>query len=124
MEYKTFKYKNYRNCYFEVGNYLYNSQAMYIELYGDGDGEKDGLIITVTVNINDFYMPDTATIKNYSDNAGITKFLQKLGIIEEIYSRRKCNPYALDSETIDFCLINIEKLKTYSKSFNYEWKTK
>ena len=67
-------------------------------------------------------MPDTATIKNYSENSGMTKFLQKLGVIEEVYSRRKSHPLALDSETIDFCQIDIEKLKEYSKEFNYEWK--
>ena len=67
------------------------------------------------------YEPDTATIKNYSENAGMTKFLEKLGIIEEIYSKRKCNPYAADNETIDYCLINIEKLKEYTNEFNYEW---
>lgn len=67
-------------------------------------------------------MPDTATIKNYSENSGMTKFLQKLGIIEEIYTSQKCHPGATDSETIDYCQINVEKLREYSKKFNYEWK--
>lgn len=118
MNYKTFKYKKYGDCYFNVGNYLHNKQCMAISIIS-----KDGESITVaTVNMNDYlYEPDTATIKNYSENAGMTKFLDKLGIIEEIYSRAKCNPYASKDETIDYCLINIDKLKEYTKNFNYEW---
>jgi len=119
MEYKKFNYKKYKNCYFEVGNYAYNSQSMYIQIKNNDEGD----ILTATVNMPDyFYTPDTATIKNYSENKGITKFLEKLGIIEEIYTRRKCNPFASDNETIDFCQINIDKLKEYSKEFNYEYK--
>ena len=83
------------------------------------DGEP---ITTVTVNMEDYlYEPDTATIKNYSENSGLTKFLEKLGVIEEVYTRAKCNPRASESETIDYCLMNIEKLKEYTNTFNYEW---
>ena len=79
-------------------------------------------ITVVTVNMKDYlYGPNEATIKNYSENSGITKFLEKLGVIEEIYSKVKCNPYASKNETIDYCLINIDKLKEYTKEFNYEW---
>lgn len=118
MNYKTFKYKNYKKCSFYVGNYNTNKQAMSISMI-DGDGDD---IVTVTVNMPDYlYEPDTATIRNYSEGAGLTKLLQKLGIIEEIYTRKHCNPYALKTETIDYCLINIEKLKEYSYEFNYEW---
>lgn len=119
MECKKFNYKKYGKCYFEVGNYLYNSQSMFINI----ESEEGESIATCTVNMLDYmYMPGTATIKNYSENKGMTKFLQKLGVIEEIYTQRKCNAYAEDSETIDYCQINIEKLKEYSKSFNYEWR--
>lgn len=118
MKYKTFNYKKYENCYFEVGNYLYNFQSMYIKIKNER-----GCEIVATVNMPDYlYMPDTATIKNYSENSGMTKFLQKLGIIEEIYTRKKCHPMAAISETIDYCEINIEKLKEYSREFKYEWK--
>lgn len=118
MNYKTFSYKTYKNCSFYVGNYPAYKQAMAIIMV-DGNGED---IVTVTVNMTDYlYEPDTATIKNYSEGAGLTKFLQKLGIIEEIYTRKHCNPYAPKDETIDYCLINIEKLKEYSNEFNYEW---
>lgn len=118
MKCKTFKYKNYGDCYFNVNNYMYNKQAMAISIVSCKKDED----IVVTVNMKDYlYEPDTATIRNYSYTAGMTKFLQKLGIIEEIYSQVKCNPNASQSETIDYCLINIEKLKEYTKEFNYEW---
>lgn len=118
MNHKTFKYKNYGDCYFNVGNYYYNKFAMAISIF-NMDGES---ITTVTVNMNDYlYTPYTATIKNYSENSGITHFLEDLGIIEEVYSKVQCNPYASKSETIDYCLINVDKLKEYSKEFNYEW---
>ena len=116
MVYKKFNYKKYKDCYFEVGNYLYNSQSMFIQIKNKEYGDL------YTVNMPDYmYLPDTATIKNYSENSGMTKFLQKLGIIEEIYTMRKCHPLAAESETIDFCQINLEKLKEYSRKFNYEW---
>lgn len=118
MNNKTFKYKNYKNCSFYVGNYIKNTQSMAIQII-DGEGE---LVTTCTVNMPDYlYYPDSATIKNYSENAGMTKFLEKLGIIEEIFSEVKCNPYAAKSETIDFCLINMDKLKEYSSKFNYNY---
>ena len=118
MNYKTFKYKNYGDCYFNVGNYVHNKQSMAISIVST-DEEP---ITVATVNMSDYlYEPETATIKNYSENAGITKFLEKLGVIEEIYTRAKCNPYASKSETIDYCLMNTYKLKEYSKEFNYEW---
>lgn len=166
MKSKTFNYKEYKNCYFEVGNYVYNSQSMFINI----KNKEEGDIATATVNMQDyFYTPNTATIKNYSENNGMTKFLQELGIIDEVYSRKECFPNENESEiteickinfkerkatiisnsgkceqmvnslkemgieeinietlnwekeTIDFCQINIEKLKEYSQSFNYEW---
>lgn len=118
MKCKTFKYKNYGECYFDVGSYLYNKQAMAISI-SSLEGES---ITVVTVNMKNYmYEPNTATIKNYSENSGITNFLEKLGIIEEIYSSAKCNPYAQEDETIDYCLINVKNLKKYSNTFNYEW---
>lgn len=118
MKCKTFKYKTYRNCYFYVSNYINNKQAMTISILGrDGEG-----IIVCTVNEPGYvYAPNTATIKNCSENAGMTNFLKKLGIIEEVYSKVQCNPYVSKSETIDYCLIDIDKLKEYTNKFDYEW---
>lgn len=118
MNCKTFKYKNYGDCYFNVGNYMYNKQSMAISIVNN-EGES---ITIATVNMNSYvYGPNTATIKNYGENSGMTHFLCKLGIIEEIYTKSKCNPYASQNETIDYCLINIDKLREYTNEFNYEW---
>lgn len=118
MNCKTFNYKTYEACYFDVGNYLYNKQAMAISIISK-EGER---ITTCTVNMDDYlYEPNTATIKNYSENAGMTNFLNKLGIIEDVYSKTRCNPLAEKSETIDYCAINMTKLKEYTKHFDYEW---
>ncbi len=118
MKYKTFNYKNNKNCSFEVSNYQYNPQSMAILIVNSKGEEK----ARVTINMPDyFYSPDTATIKNYSENSGMTKFLNKLEVIETIYTKRKAHPMASESETIDFCEINIKKLKEYSSKFNYEF---
>lgn len=118
MKYKNFKYKNYGKCYFEVGTYFYNHSAMSIEIKNE-EGED---IRTATINMQDYiYFPDSATIKNYSENSGMTKFLKKLGVIEDVISSNKCNPNANEGETIDFCMINVEELKKYSKKFNYKY---
>ncbi len=118
MKYKTFNYKNYGSCYFNVGNYLYNKQAMAISIV-NSKGEN---IIIATVNMADYlYAPNTATIKNYSEGTGMTEFLKRLGIVEEIYSRKPCNSIAIKNETIDYCLINVDKLKDYSNHYEYEW---
>lgn len=119
MSYKNVKYKKYGKCYFEVGNYLYNSEAMSIVLKSE-NGEFEQVC---TVNMPDYmYSPNTASIKNYSGNSGMTKFLEKLGIIDIVYSCKKAHMYASNGETIDYCQIDVEKLKEYSKVFEYEWK--
>ena len=118
MNYKTFNYKRNKNCSFEVSNYYCNLPSMAILIVNSKGEEK----ARVTVNMPDyFYSPNTATIKNYLENSGMTKFLNKLGIIETIYTSRKAHPLASASETIDYCEINIEKLKEYSSKFNYEF---
>lgn len=118
MKCKTFNYKNYNNCTFCVNSYLYNKMAMAIQIID----ENEETICTCSVYRNDYmYYPGSATIKNYSENSGMTKFLQKLGIIEQVYNKIQCNPYATKSETIDFCDINMKKLKEYSSQFNFEY---
>lgn len=118
MKYKTFKYKKYKNCYFEVGNYAYNRQSMYIQIKNDAEGD----IATATVNMSNYmYYPETVTIKNYGENTGMTNFLFKLGILTDVYSKRKCNLYAPDNETIDYCQVDVDKLKEYSARFEYDY---
>ena len=118
MKNKTFNYKNNKNCSFEVSNYQNNPQSMAITIV-NSKGEE---IKRVTVNMPDYiYEENTATIKNYSENSGMTKFLINKDIINYIYSKKQCNIYATKNETIDYCEINIENLKKYSSKFNYEF---
>lgn len=120
---KRFKYKDYKNCYFNVASYAYNKKAMAIEI----ENREDGPIITCTVFIEDgLYTPNCIVIKNYSENSGMTKFLQDLGIVVLILDRRPSNMLATGSldtenpESFDTCIIDQEKLKEYTKSWNYE----
>ncbi len=116
---KTFEYKGKKGCSFIVGNYLNNTQCMSIMIVTN-ENESETVC---TVNMKDYlYFPETTTIKNYSENSGMTDFLLKLGVIAEVYNKVPAHQLAQRSETIDFCSINIEKLKEYSKEFNYEWK--
>lgn len=118
MECKRFKYKKYKNCSFRVGNYMNNRDSMSIEIL-DENGEQ---IKVCTTNMPEYmYQKNTATIKNYLENAGMTDFLIDLDIIERINTRKNCNIYASKKETIDYCDINIEELKKYTSEFNYKF---
>lgn len=117
-----FNYKHYKNCYFNVASYAYNKNAMAIEI----ENREDGPINTCTVFLEDgLYTPYCTVIKNYSEGSGMTKFLQDLGIVVEILNRRPCNAWALNSmntdnpDSFDTCIIDQEKLKEYTKSWNY-----
>ncbi len=119
---KTFTYKNYENCYFRVGSYAANNRAMAISI----ENLEDGPITTCTVyDIYGFYDEDITTIKNYSENSHMTKFLKKLKVVDEVLSTRPCNSFVTDTlhtnnpQTIDTCLINTDILKEYSKVWNY-----
>lgn len=117
MKFKTFKYKNYNNCSFHVGNYKYNLNTMFIGIL-DKNGNS---ICDCTINKPDYlYQENTATIKNYMENAGMTNFLLKLGIIEQIITKSNFNIYGTSKkESIDYCDINIKELKKYSSIFDY-----
>ena len=117
MKCKTFNYKNHKNCSFQVGNYLNNPDAMFIRMLD----ENENSICECTVNKSDyFYEENTATVRNYMETAGMTKFLLKLGIIEQLITKSTFNIFANSkNESIDYCNINIENLKKYSNSFNY-----
>lgn len=119
MKYKTFKYKNYDNCSFYVMNYSRNPDAMFIGIL-DEHGNR---ICECTTNKADyFYEENTAVIKNYMETYGMTSFLMKKGIVKEIITRSNFKIFATSNkESIDYCDIDIEKLKKYSSTFNYEW---
>ena len=119
---KSFDYKTYKNCYFIVSSYTCDPMAMAISIFNNSDGD----ITTVTVYMDGYvYAPGLTAIKNYSENTGITKFLQELGIIEEILDRRPPNQHVAHTlntpnpETIDWCVINTDKLKEYTKEWYY-----
>ena len=121
MKYKTFKYKNYGNCSFHVCNYMANSDAMYIGIL-----DKDGSLVSAcTINEPNYsYLENTATIKNYTENTGMTNFLLKLGVIEQVLTKKYFRMFdTFSKDSIDFCEINIDTLKKYSSKFNYKYST-
>ena len=117
---KRFNYKQYKDCYFIVSTYAANKNALAISI----ENEKEGPITTCTVYLTDgLYTENTAIIKNYSENSGMTKFLQELGIVIEIFDRRPCNALVANTlnssnpQTCDTCFIDKEKLKEYTKKW-------
>lgn len=119
---KTFTYKDYENCYFRVGSYVADNEAMAISI----ENLEDGPIATCTI-YDDYsaYSEHITTIKNYSENSHMTNFLKKLNVISEVLYSKPCNSFVADTlhtnnpQTIDTCLINTDILKQYSKSWNY-----
>lgn len=119
---KKFTYKNYNNCYFIVDTYVANTNAMAISIKSD-----DESITTCTV-YDDFgiYCYGVTTIKNYSENSHMTDFLKELGIVTDIIERYPCNSFVNDTletdnpQTIDICVIDMNKLKDYCKEWNYD----
>ena len=106
---KTFTYKDYENCYFRVGSYAADNKAMAISI----ENLEDGPIATCTVyDIYSAYSEHITTIKNYSENSHMTKFLKKLKVVDEVLFSRPCNSFVADTlytnnpQTIDTCLIN------------------
>ena len=77
---KKFTYKDYENCYFIVGNYVVDKNAMAISIEND-----EGPIATCTV-YDDYgmYSRHITTIRNYSENSHMTEFLKKLGVVVDI----------------------------------------
>lgn len=119
---KTFTYKDYKNCYFTVGCYAADNNAMAISI----ENLEDGPIACCTVyNAFDIYDTNITTIKNYSENSHMTKFLQKLNIISAVLYSRPCNSFVADTlytnnpQTIDTCLINTDILREYTKVWKY-----
>lgn len=115
---QTFKYKNYDNCYFVVGSYARNKEAMAISIHNDDVGP-----ITTCTIYDDFgmYFNGVTVIKNYSENSNITNFLKKLGIVDEVLTSFPCNINLppTTKETKDICVINMATLKEYCKEWNY-----
>lgn len=122
---KTFKYKKYKKCFFIVSSYVADEDAMYIGI----ENETEGSIADCTVYYKDgIYIPGFITVKNYSENSNLTNFLKELKIITEICTRFPCNNFpetlatlnGANPQSIDYCQIDIEKLKEYSKEWHYQ----
>jgi len=109
-KYKTFKYQNYKNCFFSVGRYqIGNNLAFQIE------SEKQGYIADCTVNIANWNYPKDSfvTIKSYSENEGMLKFLKNLGVVTEAYCKVPTGYVCADA-----CIIDLDKLKEYTAVWN------
>ncbi len=119
MKYKTFTYKKHKHCSFQVANYLNNTDAMAIVII-DENGNR---LYDCTVNKSDYiYEKNTATIRNYMETAGMTNFLIKLGVVEQLITKSNFSVYATSKkESIDYCDINVEILKKYSSKFDYKY---
>ena len=113
---KTFNFKNYKNCYFNINSYAHNNLCMAISI----ENNKYGPLFTSTVYLERyFYEPGIICIKNYSENSGMLDLFKKLDLILRHLDSIKCNIYAADTETMELCQINLDKLKEYSKEWNY-----
>ena len=110
---KTFNYKNHKKCYFNVYSYAANDEAMAIVMT---NGKSLDIVCTV-YDKNSIYMNGVTAIKNYSENSHLTEFLQKLGIITEVFNRTPCNNHVIDTlnsknpQSIDNCFIDMDLLK-------------
>lgn len=119
---KTFNYKNYKNCYFYVTNYLADKNAMAISIQNDEEGD---IAFCTIYDVLSVYSPDLVTIKNYSENSYMTNFLEDLGVVISIIDRRPCNQFVRDTintdnpQTIDTCIVDTDILKEYCKKWKY-----
>lgn len=115
---KYFKIWNYEDCSFTVSHYLADKKAIAIIIE---DNITSEIVVKCTTYLeNTKYEIGMATIKNYSENKGLTEILKGLGVVTEVFKSQKVNELAEDSETIDFCKINLKKLKEYAIVWHYE----
>ena len=113
----TFEFKQYSKCQFFVSHYIADDKAIAIIIKDSATDEP----ICKCTKYDEFleYEIGIATIKNYSENAGMTEFLRNLKIVEEIKKSYKVNDMAEDTETVDICKINLEELKAYAEEWKY-----
>lgn len=108
---KTFKYKKHKNCHFMVASYIGNPDAIYIEIRNKS---CESITDCTTFIRYAMYEPKTTTIKNLE----LVKFLKELKIVTRIISKI---PYGNFSDSLYFCKINTDKLREYSKEWNYNY---
>lgn len=111
---KKFEYEKYKNCSFIVSNYLSEPKPIAFVIKNNEDNEI--IAKCTTYDMFQDYSNGIVTIKNYSENRGMTEFLKNLGIVTEVVQSYKCNDLQ-ETESIDVCKIDLKKLKAYSS----EW---
>lgn len=114
---KIFQYEEYKDCHFIVSHYLTDKNAIAI-IIEDDITRKTIKCTTYIPKIE--YKEGIATIKNYSENQGITDFLISLGVVTEVIEKKKVNELAEDTETIDICKIDLKKLKDFATEWHFE----
>ena len=65
----------FENCWFECGKYN-EPKNLYLAVHN-----KDGVMCVCTINDGEYNGDDCITVKDYSENEGMTRFLMDKGII-------------------------------------------
>lgn len=112
---KTFEFNSNTDCCFEVEHYN-NTKAISITIV---DSITDNELATLTVFDKDFdYEAGIATISyDYTfEYKTAREILAELGIIQKVWET-----YTFDDGYVsaDVCSIDLQKLKEYSKTWNY-----
>ena len=114
-KYKTFEmqfpFAKYENCFFVISSYLYGGTALMI--YGncedeDPDSPEPILDATVCVPSSEPLPPSLAYIKDYGENSGVQKILEKLGFIKPL-SEFVQSGYV----TIELCELDLDRIREY-----------
>ena len=121
---KTFEFINNINCCFAVEHYFNYPKAIAITVI---DSETDNELATLTVLDKDSdYEVGSATIA-YDSIFGDSIFWYKsareilieLGIIEKVWKTYSFDDGTGEEISADVCTIDLDKLKEYSKVWNY-----
>ncbi len=107
---KTFKYKNYKKCYFSVASYTPNPNAMYIEI---DNKTYDSITECTTYTTSTPFIPKTAAIKTKE----LVNFLKELKVVTKVIA---VLPYGNFSNKLYLCKIDTDILKEYSKEWHYQ----
>lgn len=121
---KTFRFKKYPKCNFWVSHYYFDDDAIAIVIVDSVTNDVICKCTTYDIHFN--YNLGIATIKNYTENVGMTDFLKDLGVVEEVIKSYILNEgiedfggISIEKETIDVCKINIKLLKSYATEWRY-----
>lgn len=76
---KEMKFKSY-DCVVKKTKYM-NNGNLALMLLNKENGE---MVALITVNGNDKFPPDTALVKDYSENEGMLEAITEAGLVEEV----------------------------------------